>query len=264
MFGSTFYHGLIRKHVILFGTLFNDIYLENTDADNNITSITKVPLTFAAKDKMLARVFGDPTLNRPTSITLPRMSFLMTKMNYRSGDKLNPMHRIVVKSIDPNKNKFTYTPVPYDFDFDLYIFVKNTEDGTKIIENILPYFTPDFTLDVKLVEEMNYEQKIPVVHNGSPSIEDNFAAGSLVDARAIVWTLRFTVKGYLLGAVKEKPIIKFAKVNLGFDGSNTVFDTVTVSPGLTIDGRPTSNASTTINPNLIFADDDFGFIESLE
>jgi hypothetical protein len=260
MFNNTFYHGLIRKHVIIFGTLFNDIFIERVDSTNSVVSLQKVPLTYAKKDKMISRLTQDPNLDRPFSVLLPRMSFAMTNMQYDPSRKLNNVHKLVRKDADPNKNKYTFTPVPYNFFFTLYVYVKNTEDGTRIIENILPNFTPDFTPNVRLVPEMNYEQKIPVIMTGSPSYTDNAATGQIQDTRLIVWEIPFIVKGYLLGPIKSAKIIKFAEIQLTDDTNTLLYDQVNVSPGLTANGQPTSLRSETVDQNTIFATDDFGFI----
>lgn len=261
MFNNTFYHGLIRKHVIVFGTLFNDIYIEKVDADNNIISKQKVPLSYAFKDKMQAHLTQDPTLDRPISISLPRMSFSMGPMQYDHSRKLNNIHRLVVKDdTDANKNKFVFTPVPFNFSFTLNIYVKNTEDGTRIIENILPNFTPEFTVNAILVPEMNYEQKIPIIMTGSPTFTDNATVGQIQDTRLITWEIPFVVKGYLLGPIKSQKIIKFAKIQLTDSEHNMIYDEIDVSPGLTANGTPTSSKLETVDQNTIFADDDFGYI----
>lgn len=262
MFNNTYYHSLIRKHVIVFGTLFNDIYIQKDDGAGNVISTSKVPLTYSGKDKMLARVFQDPELNRNTAITLPRMAFEMTGMTYRSEDQINKIERLTRKDpSDSNKVKTVFSPVPYNFTFRLHIFVNSVVDGTQIIENILPNFTPSFTLNVELDDEMHWEQKIEILHNGSPTITDNYGTGTIKDKREIIWTLNFTVKGFLLGPIKSKPIIKFAKINYSvLDPDALPFQTIVVRPGLTANGQPTSNTLDSIPATQIFSDDDFGFI----
>lgn len=263
MFNNTYYHGLIRKHVIVFGTLFNDIHIERKDENNNVVSLQKVPLIYANKDKMLSRLTQDPTLDRKFSLTLPRMSFVLDRIVYAPERKLNSINRIVKKDkTDANSNLTAFVPVPYDFYFTLHLFVNKTEDGTKIIEDILPNFTPDFTLDVVMVEELDYEQKIPTIILGSPTYTDNATSGALDDTRRIVWDIPFVVKGYLLGPIKDKKIIKFISVN--FTNGTDTYNTIKLSPGLTVDGKPTTKRSETIDQNTIFADDDFGFIEEKE
>jgi hypothetical protein len=270
MFNQNFYFSTIRKYVTLFGTLFNEIHVIRTDKNHHVTDFIKVPITYAPKEKMLTRVGQDPNIDRPTAtITMPVMSFEMTDIRYDSDRKLKTTGRSVVKSDNNNQLKYQYNPVPYNFGFRLYIYVKNAEDGTKIIEQILPYFTPDFTVSVHLIPEMEITMDIPVVMN-SINQEDSYE-GDFKERRALIWTLDFTIKGYIYGPVKNSAIIKYA---------NTVFYTPSVPdgqladaignsspvsyietrPGLTVDGKPTSNAAQSISATLITATDDFGFI----
>lgn len=267
MFRQTFYFSTIRKYVTLFGTLFNDIYVIRTDKNNVMQDYIRVPITYAPKDKMIARYLADPNIDRPTAtIPTPFMSFEMTGITYDSSRKLNTVNRLAVKSNNPNSLNYQYTPVPYDIGFRLYVYVKNAEDGTKIVEQILPYFTPDWTTTANLIPEMNVKMDIPVILNRI-SQEDTYE-GDFKTRRSIVWTLDFTLKGYIFGPVREGKIIKFTNtvfyVAQG-DIKDAVGNTdpatyVTIQPGLTANGEPTSNASLSIPVSDIEADDDFGFV----
>ena len=174
MFGKPFYFSLIRKYVILMGTLLNDIRITRTDSSGNVTSLLKVPITYAAKDKMLARVIQDPAIDRPSATTpLPMISFEMGKMDYDGTRKLNTIGKVSVKDADnPSVFKYQYNPVPYNIQFKVFVYAKNAEDGTKIIEQILPYFTPDWTTTVNLIPEVNVTMDIPIVLNNI-SYSDN-------------------------------------------------------------------------------------------
>jgi hypothetical protein len=276
MFGhGVFYFSTIRKMVIYFGTIFNDLKITRTNAENDVVATLKVPLSYAPKDKMLARVDADPEITRQTAIYLPRMSFEMTGLAYDGTRKLNTVSRQVVKdNSNANKLKAQYNPVPYNFDFNLYVYVKNAEDGTKIIEQILPFFTPDWTATVNLIPEMNIAMDIPIILN-SLSMEDTYD-GSFEERRAIIWTLNFTVKGWIYGPIVSKPIIKIAntqffvpsggsQANVAASvGETDVIGRVTVKPGLDANGNPTSNPNTTINYSLIEVDDDFGYVITTE
>jgi len=276
MFGhGVFYFSTIRKMVILFGTVFNDLKITRTNAENDVVATLKIPLSYAPKDKMLARVDADPEITRQTAIYLPRMSFEMTGLAYDGARKLNTVSRQVVKdNSNANKLKAQYNPVPYNFDFNLYVYVKNAEDGTKIIEQILPFFTPDWTATVNLIPEMNIAMDIPIILN-SLSMEDTYD-GSFEERRAIIWTLNFTVKGWIYGPIVSKPIIKIAntqffvpsggsQANVAASvGETDVIGRVTVKPGLDANGNPTSNPNTTINYSLIEVDDDFGYVITTE
>ena len=167
----------MRKYVILFGTLFNDIHITRTNSAGVTVDLLKVPLSYAAKEKMLARLENDPEIQRQTAILLPRMSFEMTGLSYDQSRKLNTLGRIAVKdATNANKLKYQYNPVPYNFDFKLSVYVKNAEDGTKIIEQILPFFTPDWTATVNLIPEMNVHMDIPIILN-NVSVEDSYEIG---------------------------------------------------------------------------------------
>jgi hypothetical protein len=270
MFGQTFYFQTIRKYVALFGTLFNDISITRTDKDGNTTALIKVPITYAPKDKMMARVMMDPGIDRPTAtVPLPMMSFEMTDVRYDADRKLLTVGRSAVKSTDNNKLRYQYNPVPYNFGFRLYIYVKNAEDGTKIVEQILPYFTPDFTVSVTLIPELAARLEVPIVMNNIYQ-EDTYE-GDFRERRAIVWTLDFTVKGQIYGPVKTGSIIKFAntvfyapsvpdgQLNTAV-GNTDPASYVQIKPGLTANGEPTSNAQNSIPASEITATDDYGYI----
>ena len=270
MFKQTFYFSLIRKYVSLFGTLFADIAITRNDSNGTITEFIKVPITYAPKDKMIARSQQDPNINRQTAvITLPLMSFEMTSLIYDSSRKLNTIRKTIASdALNPNNMKYQYSPVPYNFGFRLYIAVKNAEDGTKILEQILPFFTPDWTTSVHLIPEMDITMDIPVVLN-SVSHEDTYD-GSFTERQQMVWTLDFTLKGYIYGPVKSGAIIKFANTVVYVPSGNVATaigntspsEFTAVQPGLTANGQPTSNIANSIDPNLITATSDFGYITS--
>jgi hypothetical protein len=268
MFKQTFYFSTIRKYVILFGTLFNDINIIRTDKTGKMTQRIKVPITYAPKEKMLARVTEDPNIDRQTAtITQPMMSFELNGIKYDGSRKLNTTNRIgTVDSSNKNKLKFQYTPVPYDFMFTLYVYSKNTEDGTKIIEQILPFFTPDWTTTVNLIPEMNVVHDIPLILNNI-NHEDTYE-GDFKKRRSMIWTVQFTMKGYIYGPVKSSSVIKFTNTAIYVVDTSveSAIEThipvqhTTIQPGLTANGQPTSNASLSISRDLIIATDDYGYI----
>ena len=270
MFGQTFYFGLIRKYVILVGTLFNDLKITRTDSSGNVSALIKIPITFAAKDKMMARITQDPNIDRPTAtIPLPMISFEMGAMNYDGARKLNTIGRIAAKGDTASKFKYQYNPVPYNIDFKVYVYAKNAEDGTKIVEQILPFFTPDWTTTVALIPEVNVTMDIPVILN-KISFSDNYD-GAFKERRAIIWQLDLTVKGYLYGPVKKTSIIKFTNTNFYIPevedgklrdavGVTPIAEKMTVQPGLTANGQPTSNVEITVPYTEIEPDDNYGYI----
>ena len=275
MLGHTFYFDLIRKHIIYFGTVFNDISITRTDNTGNTVAIIKVPISYSAKDKMLQRIEQDPTIQRQTAILLPRMAFELKSLSYDSDRKLQTKHKISVQMPDaPNHMKWIYNLHPYIFHFQLYVIVKNVEDGNKIIEQILPFFTPDWTGKVELVPEMGISQNIPIILDMIGPIDDTYSGKDLKDGRRIIWTLDFAMKGYLVGPWRDQSTITFANTNFFVPtGNNTIpdivgntsfiLDRVTVQPGLTANGQPTSNSSLSIDRNLIKATDDFGYITDI-
>lgn len=264
MFGQNFYFSTIRKYVTLFGTLFDDITIIRTEASGQMSAVIKVPITYSSNDKMIARMEQDPGIDRQTATpTLPIMSFEMTNVTYDHTRKLSTIGRSAVANTN-NSYSYQYNPVPYNISFRLYIYVKNAEDGTKIVEQILPYFTPDFTTTLKLIPEMGINMDIPTVL-GTITQEDKYT-GDFKERRAIIWTLDFTMKGYIYGPVKKAPIILFANTvfytpkDIKNLANVTYTDYVSVRPGLTANGEPTSNADLSISPYDILASDDYGYI----
>ena len=268
MFGNTFHHNTLRKYVILFGTVFNNIFVTRQNTAGETIQTIKVPLSYGPKEKFLARLEGNPDLSNKVAITVPRISFEMTSFQYDPDRKLNTLNRKL------KNNKSQYQPVPYNITFQLSILVKNAEDGTKIVEQILPYFTPEWTASVHLIPDMEDDPwDIPIILN-SVTPEDTYE-GDFQTRRAIVWTLEFTLKGYLFGPVKTSAgdsLIKYIDVNIRptaavatANTTNTAaIESVIVYPGLTANGEPTSNSALSIDWALINADDNYGFIHEFE
>jgi hypothetical protein len=199
MFGTYFYHQTSRKMVVAFGSLFNNIEVRRTDSADVVTEVIKIPLSYGPKDKMLVRISQDPSLNPKVALTVPRMGFELTSMTYDGVRKLNTMGRNVKKGTTGLKKQFN--PVPYNWDFSLYVFVKNAEDGTQILEQILPFFTPDFTVTMTLISGMTVKMDIPLVLNSVTS-EDSYE-GDFASRRSIIWTLSFLMKGFLYPSVTD-------------------------------------------------------------
>ena len=193
MFGTYFYHQTSRKMVVGFGTLFNSLEVQRTDSSDEVTEVINIPLSYGPKDKMLTRISAAPSLNPKVALTVPRMGFELTSMTYDGTRKLNTMNRNVKKGTTGLKKQFN--GVPYNWEFSLYIFVKNAEDGTQILEQILPFFTPDFTFSMTLISSMSIKHDIPLILNSVTS-EDTYE-GDFATRRSIIWTLSFTMKGFL-------------------------------------------------------------------
>ena len=264
-----FYFSLIRKYIICFGTLFNNIYITRTDKTGTVKDLIRVPITYGPKDKALARVIQDPNIDRPSATyPLPMMSFEMTNFAYDTDRKMQTINRFSVNDTDRSKKKYQYMPVPYNIGFQLSILAKNAEDGTKIVEQILPYFTPDWTITANIIPEMNVKQDIPIVLE-RVNLDDVYD-GDFANRRSMVWTLDFTLKGYLYGPVKTTKVIKFANTQFFVppDTATSITDVdptnptaiIHIQPGLTANGQPTSNSSLSIPVSEILATDDYGFV----
>ena len=213
MYGNHFYNESTRRYVAVFGTLFNDIIIERKNA-NNTTSVSKikVPINYAPMQKILARLDQDPNLNAP-AMTLPRMSFEITGMTYSAERKLTSLTKQQkVNSTDITSATTLFTPSPYDIEFQLNIMTKYNEDASKILEQILPFFKPDITVGVKMIDTLETFVDIPIVLTGV-SMEDTYEA-DFDTRRALIYTLNFTMKAYFFGPTSTKKLIKFIDVNL--------------------------------------------------
>ena len=225
MLGSTFYHQTIRKYVAVFGTLFNDINIERKNSAGVIVERMKVPLAYGPKQKWLLAVQETSADRKVTATRTPRMGFAMTGVSYDSIRKLNTIGRNVAANTSSTAINMTtmYNPVPYNFDFQLFILVKNAEDGTQILEQILPFFTPEFTLTVNTIPAMDIKADVPILLN-SASVADEYE-GDLSARRTITWTLDFTLKGFIYPNVTSGQIIKSVEVNFRIPGGDTEIET---------------------------------------
>jgi hypothetical protein len=209
---APFYNRTIRKIVVAFGTVFNDIYLVRYTKDGLTAKETiKVPLNWGAKEKYVTRLTSDPTLTKSIATTLPRISFDMTGMSYDSSRKLpSTMRNFSANTATSIKSQFV--SVPYNFDFSLSIYVRNTEDGTQILEQILPFFTPDFSVTVDFIPSMEPKYDMPIILN-SVSNEVDYE-GEMMTTRMIIWNLEFTAKGHIWPPVKTGKVITSSNTNI--------------------------------------------------
>lgn len=262
MFGARFYHETTRRYVAIFGTLFNDILISRKNNSGTTIQQLKVPISYAPMQKILARLEQDPSLTAQ-AITLPRMSFEIMGMAYDGERKLTTGTRNTIPSASANNvYKSVLTPTPYNLEFQLNIMSKYSEDGTKILEQILPYFRPEFTPTVRLIDDLDYYLDVPIILN-SVTTEDTYE-GSFEERRALIWTLNFTMKAWYFGPVVNKKVIKFAKVDIysDIDAANSEI-TYTVQPGLTANGQPTTDINESIPYLDIDADDDWDYIVTI-
>jgi len=264
MFGQQYYHGTIRKYVIAFGNLFNDIIVQRLDSSGNRIQSLLVPLAYGPKEKWLVRLVQDPNLDQDVAITLPRMGFEIQSMIYSPQRKLSStIKNVRLKTTDFNRVDTQFIPVPYDITFLLSIFVKNADDGAQILEQILPYFRPEFTTQVNLIPEMKIVADTPVVLQ-DVSIEDTYE-GDFDTRRALIYNLTFNLKGYIYGPVANSGLIKRAITNF-VDTTTTEQPTIermTITPSQFANGAPlfvpSGNSALSVALNQISANTDYGF-----
>jgi hypothetical protein len=210
-----FYHEILRRTVISFGSLFNNITIKHKNNSDQIVSSIKVPLAYGPTQKFLARINQSPDLNKPVQITLPRMSFEFTGLTYDASRKSTTTQYFIAKSAeDGTEVKKSYLPVPYNMQFELSIMSKLNDDALQIVEQILPYFQPAYTMTVELVDLINEKRDIPVVLENI-TMQDDYE-GDFTTRRVLIYTLRFTVKTYLFGPISSatRDIIK--KSSIGY------------------------------------------------
>jgi hypothetical protein len=209
-----FYHGLTRKVIVAFGSMFSNLKIQREKTDGTIGQEVVIPLTYAPKEKWLVRVEQDPGLEKHVYAVLPRMSFEITGMSYDASRKTNRMAKIsCYDNSDPDHPnlKTQYSPVPYNIDVSLYILTKTQEDALQIVEQILPFFTPEFTLTIKAIPRMSVDLDIPIIMN-SVNIEDNFD-GDFQERRMVVYTINFTLKMNFFGPISASGPINTVYVN---------------------------------------------------
>ena len=250
MLGQQFYHETVRNIIVAFGTMFNNIQIVRKDNSGVIQQSMKVPLAYGPKQKWLTRLDADPSLGSAAAITLPRLGFEIGSLTYDSTRKLNRVQKFKkVKSSSANADKLDtqFMPVPYNMDITLYAMAKNSDDALQIVEQILPYFQPDYTLTLNDMADMGIKRDVPIILN-SVGYEDNYQ-GDFESRRAIIYTLAFTLKFYLYGPVTSSSVIKTVQVDQFSD-----------LPAVT----PTREQRYSVapNPSSADADDDFGFSET--
>ena len=243
-----FYHEILRRTVIAFGSLFNEISIKHTNNSGAVTSVIKVPLAYGPTQKFLARLEQSPDLNKPVQITLPRMSFEFTGLTYDPSRKSTTTQTFTAKSAEDGKEtKKTYLPVPYNMQFELSIMSKLNDDALQIIEQILPYFQPAYSMSIELVDIINEKRDIPVVLENI-TMQDDYE-GNFTTRRVLIYTLRFTAKTYLFGPVSSatKDIIK--KTTIGYITGDTT-STPTREIVYSAEPRAIQNYTGTIVTNL--------------
>src|SRR5210317_375589 len=248
MFGY-FYNESMRKMTIAFGQIFNNIQIRRKDSSGNVVQSIRVPLAYAPKEKFLVRLDQQASLDeREFAITLPRMGFEITGISYDGSRKLTKVqkYKTVKSSADGKVMNYNYTPVPYNISYNLYCFTATAEGGLQIIEQILPYFQPDYTVTINVVPEMGIKRDVPIILNNI-NYEDSYS-GDFTTRRAVIYTLNFTAKTYLYGPASTQKVIRETQSDLHTDlPAATREERITVVP----------------NPVSADANDDFGFTTTI-
>lgn len=221
-----YYNRTIRKVVVAFGTLFNDLVLVRYNKAGTVEyERTRVPLSYGAKEKYITRLTTDPTLTKSINVYVPRISFDLVGLEYDSSRKFNTINRNFGQQADGSVAA-SYAPIPYNFNFELAIYVRNTEDGTQILEQILPFFTPDFTVTVDLLPKIGRKYDMPVILDSvTPQVDYE---GDMSTTRLIIWNLSFTVKGYIFPPVSTVGMIEQANTGIYSDSRSTTTQKVYV------------------------------------
>ena len=248
MLDQRFYWGTIRKAIVAFGNMFNNINVERRDADGNIIQILKVPLSYSGKSKALARIQQRPNVDdRNVQIIVPRMAFEMSTLSYDFNRKISPLQQSRAVNASTTTIDAQYAPTPYNINVQLYVYVKNQDDGLQIIEQILPYFNPDYNLTMKAIPQLNIMNDLPIILD-TVSFEDNYE-GEFDDRRTIIWTLSFTMKLNFYGPVNKQGIIRKVVTSTYNDSAlSQKQTTITVEP----------------DPLTAKPGDDIGFIDTFE
>jgi len=261
MLGTYFYHEIIRKTVIAFGTLFNDVYIRHHDSAGKDIGELKVPISYGPRQKFLARIQQQPELNKATQITLPRMSFEMNSITYDPSRKSGITQTFKAK--DGEKIKKVFMPVPYNLGFELNILTKLQDDSLQIVEQILPFFQPGFTLTIDLADQIGEKRDVPMVLEDI-SFTDDYE-GNFETRRALIYTLRFTAKTYMFGPIADSTDGLIRKVQLDYyTDTNTRTATREMRYSVKAKAKKDYNEDNVIDQYddpLIPPGDDFGFTE---
>ena len=262
MLGTQFYNQAVRKTVISFGTLFNNIELKKT-VNGQVLETEKVPLAYGPKQKFLYRLQGNPTDGRKVAITLPRIYFEMTGIDYDAARKTPATQKYkTVINDNGNEVRTQYVPVPYNISFEVGILCKSQDDGLQILEQILPFFQPSFSMSLKFIPDMNEVRDVAVVLN-SVDFEDDWE-DDFSTRRSITYTMQFTAKSYIYGPYTKADVIRKSRI------IETIGDTAVNKRHVELSYTP--KAKTDINQDgqvtaaddaLVTADDDFGFNEGM-
>lgn len=212
MLQQKFYHSTVRKAVIAFGNLFNNITIDRKNSEGEVVQSIRVPLAYAPQQAFLAKINQQPIAEEAKfQVTLPRMSFEMISISYDPNRKIAPTQQNRIQNNSNNTMTQQYAPAPYNVGMMLYLYSKNQDDALQILEQILPYFNPDFNLSVKAIPQLNIVHDLPILLE-SVSVDDQYE-GDFTTRRMIVYTLSFTLKLNFYGPLQRQNFIKTSIAN---------------------------------------------------
>lgn len=265
MLGTTFYHDLMKKYVAAFGTLFNDIKIQRENKDGTVIQEIEVPLTYSSRDKFITRLTQEGGDNTDMeAITLPRISFNLNNISYDPNRALTQMNLLTGQD-RPEKVNTVYQGVPWDLNFQVNIYAESNYDVTRITESILPFFIPQLTPTIKLLDDPVITRDIPIVCNGVNILDEH--QGPFEQREVLVHTIDFTMRALFFGPVVEKPLILVANTNFHIDGftseigtQETIFETVSITPGQLANGSPTVEGDVSVAANTIYPNSEYGYV----
>lgn len=248
MLQQKFYHSSIRKAIIAFGNFFNNIHIDRFNSSGQVVQTLKVPLSYAPRQKFLARISAEPDPQHQNfQVLVPRMAFEMMGIEYDPARRVSLVQKNRALNSSTTTLNTQYAPSPYNILVALYAYTKNQDDGLQIIEQILPYFNPDYNLNLKAIPTMNIVNDLPIVLNGI-TYEDDYE-NSFQQRRSIIWTLNFTLKMNFFGPISQTGIIRTSIANTFNDNELT---------------QRIQNYTVSVDPNNAKPGDDIEFIENFE
>ena len=263
MLGTQFYNEAVRKTVVGFGTLFNNIELKKV-VNGQVMEVEKVPLAYGPKQKFLYRLQGNPVDGKKVAITLPRIYFEMTGIDYDAARKTSATQKYRTIVDDNGKEvKTQYVPVPYDISFEVGIIAKSQDDGLQILEQILPFFQPSFSMSIKFIPDMNEVKDVAIVLNNvdfDDDWEDDFTT-----RRSITYSMGFTAKTWIYGPYTKADVIRKSRIieTIGDKAVNKRHVELSYTPKAKTDINQDGSIDAA-DDALVTAADDFGFNEGIE
>lgn len=255
-----FYHQHIRKAIIAFGAVFNDIYVRRQDANGEVTESLKVPLSYAPKQKFIDRIREVPEIDetrKGVAINLPRMGFEITNFNYDPSRKLaltQSVRAVDTAGITSTGMRYSFVSTPYNMGISMSVFAKNQEDGLQIIEQILPYFNPDFNVTINAIPDLGVKTDLQIVLDNI-SYQDEWE-GSFDKRLSVIWDLNFTMKLNFFGYVRDANVIKTVIEN--------IYSVKDITAALTQDDLLKTSITTTLDPTTATPVDDYSYIQEFD